>query len=92
MAQNRGGSGLRELARVEIGDNVWLIVSRRQYDGKIVMASGNMVQADGHTKMMYNAISIVISSVEGVGKAGDCLLDVYEKLNPEQITPAIAKE
>jgi hypothetical protein len=80
MGQIRGGFRYQELARAEVGDNVWIIVSLRKPDNELVVAIGNIVQAAGREKMMYNAAPIILPHKDALEEAGNCLLAAVDKL------------
>lgn len=81
MAQiNKGPFRFRELSRAEIGDNVWIVVSKREPDNKIVVARANIAVAEGREKTMFMPDPLIINNAEALGAAGNCLLDAYEKL------------
>lgn len=90
MAQNKGQFRFRELSRVEIGDNVWLVVSERS-DGKIVVARGNVVIAEGRPKTMFMPDPLILKDKEALGASGNCLLDGFEKLEKAAQQPAPGK-
>lgn len=81
-SNNRGPYQYKELCRAEIGDNLWVVVSQR-IDGKIIIATANVVKAEGRTKTVFLANPLILGSIEALGEMGNCLLDAHDKLSPE---------
>jgi hypothetical protein len=82
MAQVRGPYRFRELARVEIGSNVWLVVSLRMPDNRIVVAKANIAIVEDRPKLMFLPDPLILKDIETLGSVGNCFLDAYEKLIP----------
>jgi hypothetical protein len=85
MAQVRGPYRFRELSRTEIGDNVWLVISLRMPDNKIVIAKANVAIAEGRAKTMFMPDPLILNGKEPLGSAGNCLLDAFDKLDKFEV-------
>jgi hypothetical protein len=81
MAYNRVAHSYHELSRVEVGENFWIVVSQRN-DGKIIIATANVVQAEGRTKTVFLANPLILKNLQSLADMGDCLLDACDRLNP----------
>jgi len=81
MSQNRGPFWFRELCRTEIGDNVWLVVSERSPDKKIVVARALVALVEGQAKTVYMPDPLTFKDKEALANAANCLMDAVDKLD-----------
>lgn len=88
--QGKGPFRFKELSRVEVGDNLWLVISERS-DGKIVVARASIAIIEGKSKTIFMQDPLLLNNKDALGAAGNCLLDAFEKLerNQEKQQPVI---
>lgn len=67
-----------ELARAQIGENHWLVISRRN-DGKYVQARATVTRVDGKEETMFFPDPLVIQSLPGLEEAANAFMAAIEK-------------